>query len=125
MKPAAVILLTLALVACSGGEEEAGGVAAGRELFESTVLAGQPGCITCHSRAAGEVLVGPSLAGISGTAASRIPGTSAREFLRESIRDPDAFVVDGFEPGRMPNWGELLDEGQVDALVDYLLTVEG
>jgi hypothetical protein len=27
--------------------------------------------------------------------------------------------------GRMSDWGELLDEEQVGALVDYLLTVEG
>lgn len=96
----------------------------GEELYKRTVLANNGGCITCHSLTPDKVLVGPSLADIGVTAAERIPGTSARDYLRESITDPDAFLVDGFNAGRMPgNWEDGLSSDQIDAIVDYMLTL--
>ena len=66
-------------------------------------------------------VVGPSLAGIGERAATRVPGQSAREYLRTSIVMPDSHVVEGFDPGRMPsNWADVLTETEIDALVDYL-----
>ena len=77
--------------------------------------------MTCHSLEPDRVVVGPSLAGIGEQAATRVPGQSAREYLRTSIVMPDSYVVEGFDPGRMPsNWAAVLTEAEIDALVDYL-----
>ena len=51
---------------------------------------------------------------------------SAEEYLRQSILDPSAYVVDGFRGDQMlPIYGERLTEEQIDALVTYLMTLEG
>ncbi len=113
----------LALVvatACGSGGGASGGLD-GEELFRASVLGSQAGCITCHSLTPDRVLVGPSLAGVGARAGSTVPGQSARDYLRTSIVDPDAHVVDGFQPGRMPsNWDDVLSDGEIDALVSYL-----
>ncbi len=114
-----VLLVALFTVVSCGGNGEVG--AAGEELFASAVLGGQAGCVTCHSLEPGRVVVGPSLAGVGERAATRVPGQSARDYLRTSIVMPDSYVVDGFDPGRMPsNWGDVLSDTEIDALVDYL-----
>ena len=120
MRKVAILALMLA-TACGGGEGSASGELDGEELFGSSVLANQAGCITCHSLAPDRVLVGPSMAGIGTRAASRVEGQTAREYLRESIVDPDAYVVEGFQPGRMPsNWDDELSNDEIDAIVTYL-----
>ncbi len=94
----------------------------GEELFMLRAMGGEPGCVTCHSLAEGSTIVGPSLFGIAGRAGGRVTGLEAGPYLRQSIVDPDAYVVDGFDAGKMPGvWGEVLSAEQVDALVDYLL----
>ena len=54
------------------------------------------GCGACHSiesveGAAGNI--GPDLTDIATVAATRVPGQTAEEYIRESILDPNAFVV--------------------------------
>jgi len=121
---AALLLLVLVVTAC-GGSGTADGELDGEELFGQSVLAGNAGCITCHSLQPDRVLVGPSMAGIATRAASREPGVSAEDYIRKSILSPAAFVVDGFAEGQMLDvWEDSLSPGQVDALVDYLLTLE-
>jgi nitric oxide reductase subunit C len=111
-----VVILSMLLAAC-GGDAGGADVQAGQELFSQTVIENQPGCITCHSLTEGEVIVGPSMAGI----ASR----QGADYIRQSIVDPNAVLVDGFEPNTMPDvWGEVLTDQQVDQLVAYLLTLE-
>ena len=127
MKKVLVIVLVLALVAflvsaCGGGggKSASGGgdadVAAGKALFEKTVLEGNPGCVTCHSTEPGKTVVGPSLAGI---------GNKGEDFIRESIINPDADVTEGFPAGTMPqDYGQKLSEEQINQLVKYLLTLK-
>jgi nitric oxide reductase subunit C len=94
----------------------------GQQLFELRAAGDQPGCVTCHSTTPGLVLVGPSLAGVGARAAGRVEGLDAEAYLRQSILDPRAYVVDEFEPGKMPAaFGQVLTDEQVDALVAYLL----
>lgn len=114
-----VVAIVLLLTACGGGAPE-GAVPDGEELFNLPVLEQQAGCITCHSLAPDRVLVGPSLSGIGTTAGTRVAGVSADAYLRQSITEPDAFVVEGFDAGRMPAWGEVLSDAEVEALVGYL-----
>ena len=62
----------------------------------------------------------PSLSGIGAAAGSRVAGESATDYLRKSIVDPEAYIVDGYNSGVMPS-GWDLSEAQIDSLVEYLL----
>lgn len=80
------------------------------------------GCQACHSLNPGEVLVGPSLSGLGQRAGALVPGVSAEEYIRASILDPQAYVVDGFNGNIMPgNYAQVLSEAELDALVEFLL----
>jgi len=97
------------------------GVAEGRDVFETRSLGG---CGVCHSTSPGDDGVGPSLAGVATRAPDRVPGLDAEEYLRESILDPDAFIVDGYRAGQMPLvYDERLSPEQVESLIEYLLTL--
>jgi mono/diheme cytochrome c family protein len=97
------------------------GLAEGAAVFEDRGLGG---CDVCHTTAGGRNGVGPSLSGVADRAETRVPGLTAEEYLRQSILDPDAYVVDGFPAGQMlPMYGERLSQGQIDALVEYLLSL--
>ena len=98
---------------------------AGRSLYFEGTLGTNAGCRICHSLEPGVVLVGPSFDGIATRAATRVPGLSAEEYLRQSILDPNAYVVEGFPAGQMlQNFGELLTEEDIENLVAFLLTLE-
>ena len=60
------------------------------------------GCVGCHSQEKDKRLVGPSFYGLFGRAATRKPNYGAREYIYESIVLPNAYVVDGFQSGLMP-----------------------
>jgi cytochrome c2 len=132
-----VLALSLVLAACGGGGEEAtsetaatgpvGNAARGQKLYEQTVIgsASSPGCITCHSMEPDVVLVGPSHAGVGTRAETYVEGMSAEEYLRESIVEPDAHLVEGFTPGVMyQNFGAELNEQEIADLVAYMLTLK-
>ena len=78
-------------------------------------------CTGCHSTG-DKTVVGPGLAGVADRAASRVAGLSAEEYLEQSLREPGAFVVDGF-PRIMPEWSQLGNDS-IDALVEYLKTLK-
>lgn len=101
------------------------GAQLGREIFEGPGMSAQAGCEICHSLEPGRRLVGPSLAGIGLIAQSRVLGLSAEEYLRQSILDPDAYVVEGYRSGQMlPIYEEQLSDDEVDALIQFMLTLE-
>jgi hypothetical protein len=69
--------------------------------------------------------VGPSLAEIGATADTRIEGYSAEEYLRESILQPNAYVVEGFKPDIMPeNLGKRMNGQQLADIIAYLMTLK-
>lgn len=128
-----LLLLTIVLVACGGGGDTSGEstdqdlVARGEELYKGQTIgsASSPGCVTCHSLEEGVTLVGPPHAGVGARAGTLVEGMSAEEYLRESILEPDAHIVDGFSPGVMyQNYANELTEEEVDALVAYMLTLQ-
>ena len=54
--------------------------------------------------------VGPELTHIGSDAGQRVPGTAASDYLKESLLNPGAFVVEGFAP-MMPSFdGRLTPE---------------
>jgi nitric oxide reductase subunit C len=108
-----------------GGEElPSDPVELGRQLYQTQ------GCIGCHvlADAGGTGTVGPTHEGLAQTAAQRVqdPGytgeaTTAEEYIHESIVNPGGYVVPDYA-NAMPPYSALPEE-QVDALVQYLMTV--
>ncbi len=103
----------------SAGETDL--VALGEEIFT-----GAGGCIACHTvEGISAGLVGPDLTHIGTDAATRKPGVSAEAYIRESIREPDAFVAEGVAraiPGLMTSAiTASLSDDEVAALVEFLL----
>jgi len=54
-------------------------------------------CANCHEPTALGRIVAPPLAHIGSGAATRRPGMSAEDYIRESILDPYAYEVPGYE----------------------------
>ncbi len=97
---------------------------AGEKLYREASLGTNASCKICHSLDPRENLVGPSFAGIATRAAERVPGMSAEEYLRQSIIDPDSYVVEGYPSGLMvPNFENTLTTAQIDDLVAFLMTL--
>lgn len=96
----------------------------GKDLFFASSIGEGTGCRLCHSLKPDEVKVGPSLAGIATRAATRVPGMSAEEYIRESILHPDAYIVPGFD-NKMPSYiSESLSEQDLEDLVAFLMTLK-
>lgn len=91
---------------------------AGRNVFVGK------GCVACHATEADTRLVGPPLTKIATEGATRKPGLSAEDYIRESIRDPNAFIVPTFPgpPSLMPPLA--LTDDEVRDLLRYLLSLE-
>jgi cytochrome c2 len=132
-----VLGLTVVLAACGGGGSDTpaepaasgmvGNAVRGQRLYEQTVIgrASAPGCVTCHSMEPGVVVVGPSHAGVGARAGDYVADLSAEEYLKQSIIEPDAHIVDGFTPGVMyQNYGTELNEQEIADLVAYMLTLQ-
>ncbi|PDV97944.1 c-type cytochrome [Candidatus Chloroploca asiatica] len=115
----------------AGPVETTGDAAAGAVLFAAlpseAIAVGGINCNICHNIAPGSgTLVGPSLSGIGATAASRQPDLSAAQYLRVSIINPNAYLVDGFAAGTMPavyQQQQGLTPAQIEDLVAYMLTL--
>jgi nitric oxide reductase subunit C len=118
-----LLVLALALVACGDKSTPAaaGDAAAGEKLFQETAT---PACATCHSLEPGVTLVGPSLATIGAEAGSSVSGMSAEAYLRQSIVEPGANIVEGFNNVMPATYATGLSAQQVDDLVAYMLTLK-
>jgi mono/diheme cytochrome c family protein len=97
-----------------------------RTIEEGQRLATLMACLSCHSTD-GTVLgkVGPSWKGLFGSEVPLINGRRAvanEAYLRESILDPTAAIVRGFDKSDagMPSYQGVLTEAQIDALILYI-----
>jgi nitric oxide reductase subunit C len=95
-------------------------IARGKALFSSPPAI----CSTCHSVEPQAVIVGPSLAGIAATAATRVPGQSAELYIRNSILNPSEYLVEGFQDVMQKNFGSVLTAEQINDVIAYLMTLE-
>ena len=79
-------------------------------------------CIGCH-RLDDLGDYGPGFEGIAERASTRVPDLSAEEYLRQSIVDPEAYIVEGDWQGHaMPTtYGELYSEQDIADLIAFLL----
>lgn len=78
-------------------------------------------CHTCH-RIDGVAHTGPSFLGIYGAARELSDGSTVpvdENYLRESILNPQAKIVAGYQPV-MPTYQGLLNDRQVDALIAFI-----
>jgi cytochrome c oxidase subunit 2 len=100
----------------SGGE--ANPVVAGEKLFA------EKACITCHvANGSGRA---PSLNGLYGTQVLLADGsrvTADDAYIRESIVEPNAKIVAGYQP-LMPTYQGQLTEEQILALTAYIRSLE-
>ena len=102
-----------------GGDPERG-----KDIFFASSIGQSTGCRVCHSLKPGEKKVGPSLAGIATRAATRIPGMSAEEYIRQSIVDPGAYVVEGYPNAMLPDMAEKLSDQDLEDLIAFLMTLK-
>jgi cytochrome c2 len=79
-------------------------------------------CVTCHQVSEGEPRpLGPSLYGIFGASRETAKGKVIvdRAYLRASIEEPQAHIVDGYRVA-MPSYRGNMTEGELTTLLDYL-----
>ena len=91
------------------------------------------GCNTCHVTPGlpniDSGMLGPDQSNLGTVAGSRREGYTAEEYIRESILSPNEFIVEECPLGQclqvMPqNYGELLKEEELNAMVAYLLSLQ-
>lgn len=97
-----------------------GAVPVGAELFQAN------GCYACHSLD-GERKIGPSLRGIFGTTVELDNGSTVPiddAYLVESILQPEAKRVAGYDEAAMPSYEGLVSAEDASALVEYIKGLE-
>jgi len=91
----------------------------GAQLYKSKA------CYTCHS-VDGTPNVGPSFKGVYGHETELADGSSTivdENYIRESILEPQAKVVSGFQPV-MPTFQGILKDKQIEALIAYIKSLK-
>jgi cytochrome c oxidase subunit II len=84
-------------------------------------------CTSCHSLD-GSKLVGPTYKGVWGETQTVVTNRQKREvtvdaaYIRKSILDPDADVVEGYNPGLMRPYDNITDQ-EIDQIIEYLKTL--
>jgi cytochrome c oxidase subunit 2 len=97
-----------------GGPAEDSPVSAGAKLFQDLA------CVTCHQ--AGATARGPALENLFGKTVQLQDGGTAivdEAYIRESILNPQAKLVEGFQP-IMPTFQGLITEEQLLQLIAYV-----
>lgn len=98
-----------------------GNVEIGQEIYETGGSSNVP-CLACHTLD-GTAMVGPSFQGIADIAAERVEGVSAEAYLRQSVVNPGAYVVEGYSNSMNQDYGALLTDEEINHVVAYLLTL--
>jgi Cytochrome c len=97
-------------------------VPVGREIMDRKGL-----CFTCHTIGRTGVLRFPDLAGVGERAQTRVPGLSDVEYFAQTLYEPEAFIVPGFNPGmpviNKPPIG--LTDQEILCVIAYLQSLGG
>jgi hypothetical protein len=97
-------------------------VTVGREIMDTKGL-----CFTCHTIGRAGALRFPDLAGIAGRVSERVPGLTDVEYFAQSMYDPEAYIVPGFNPGmpviNRPPIG--LTDQEILTVIAYLQSLGG
>lgn len=107
-----------------GGVEQPGETAppgeGGEAAGQGEALFQELGCGGCHM--AQDTSIAPSLVGVAGETVPLEDGstiTADEEYLRQSIVEPLAHIVQGYQP-IMPSFADRVDDEQLAALVAYI-----
>jgi mono/diheme cytochrome c family protein len=97
-------------------------VKTGREIMEGKGL-----CFTCHTIGKSGALRFPDLAGVDTRAKTREPGLGDVQYFAQSLYEPNAYIVSGFNPGmpavNKPPIG--LTDQEILCVIAYLQTLGG
>jgi cytochrome c2 len=97
-------------------------VKVGREIMEGKGL-----CITCHTFGKTGALRFPDLEGVDVRAKTRVPGLSDVEYFAQTMYEPNAYIVPGFNPGmpaiNKPPVG--LTDQEILCVIAYLQSLGG
>ena len=84
------------------------------------------GCVTCHSTD-GTKRVGPSFKGLWGKTESFEKGLPPQvvdeNYIRESILEPSAKIVQGY-PDQMPTFKGVVKDEEISAIIAYIKTLK-
>ncbi len=97
-------------------------VGVGRQIMEGKGL-----CFTCHTIGKTGALRFPDLAGVGLRAKTRVPGLSDIEYFAQTLYEPNAFIVPGFNPG-MPTINKPpigLTDQEILCVMAYLQSLGG
>lgn len=136
------VVTTTTVVTNAGAVTETGTITAASDVTTTVAAAPAPAevaaivtkgtCFACHvipgvPNAAGQV--GPNLSEIGVVGATRIPGYTAEQYIRESLLQPNDFIAPECPTGpclpnlMVQNLGDTLTEEEIDTLVAYLATL--
>ena len=108
----------------AGQKSAAGGLSG--EALTGAQLAKEMGCLGCHT-VDGTETIAPTWKGLFGSTETLTDGSSItvdEDYLRESILDPAAKVVQGFQPIMPGGFGDKLSSDQIEALIAYIKTLK-
>jgi mono/diheme cytochrome c family protein len=112
------IALAVLVLACAPEPPATEPVARGRQVYRSL------GCANCHEPNLFGQRLGPPLDHIGTVAGTRRPGLSAEAYIGQSILDPGAYVVPGYQDSMPRDLGRDLSPTDLNALVAYLLSLK-
>ena len=102
----------------------------GAKMAKGEELMAQNGCFACHSRD-GSKVVGPSFKGLYGSKRSVFNEknelneiTADDNYIKESIYEPNAEVVQGFTKGVMQSYKETISEDDLKQMIEFLKTLK-
>src|SRR5690554_2264000 len=104
---------------------EQGAAGGGSPAEKGERLVTLQGCNTCHSTD-GTRLIGPTFQGLFGSERTFTDGTTAtadENYIRESILNPGAKIVDGYQNQMVSYQGRLSDD-EISDIIEYYKTIE-
>ena len=112
----------------AGGEAKpADGAAGGDPAKLGLQIATANGCVACHTPN-GQASVGPTWKGLFDSNREFVSGAPVKAdeaYLKESITNPNAKVVKGFQPNLMPEtFATTLKPEQIDQLIAYIKSLK-
>lgn len=119
LRRAALVGAAMLVVAACGGDDGAAPEGMSAPAAEGRAVAVDNGCAACHG-ADGQGAIGPAWAGLAGSTVTLEDGRQVvadTAYLRRSVLEPDADLVDGYTVA-MPKAD--LEPAEVDALIAYI-----